>query len=213
MTAPSFGQSNVASSKVLDFLSWACRSQDVLSGRPAENEAVLASPPIQRSAVWRPAQVLGLWDSLLGNLPIGMFYLLEEDREREVVVNNKVWVIKQRGYDLLDGQQRLRALALGAGDPFGEKRCLWVRFRSDDYELRLTSRAQPFGYDKAGKKLNSVERRTARESIEPNAKEIQLRFLQDDSVQPVYDADLFEKSVRYGNRQMLAPPYPYLCSS
>lgn len=77
MIKPTFGpESNVTSLKALDLLAWACRSQKILSGTLDTDEDVLALPPIQRSAVWRPRQVLAFWDSLLSNLPVGMFYLI-----------------------------------------------------------------------------------------------------------------------------------------
>jgi hypothetical protein len=219
MISPTFGpNSNVTSLKALDFLTWACRSQKVLSGTrdTDEDEDVLALPPIQRSAVWRPRQVLAFWDSLLSNLPVGMFYLIEENIEenrlREIVVGQETRTTHRRGYDLLDGQQRLRALALGAADdPFGERRCLWVKFLEGGYELRLTSKTQPFGYDKDGNKLSIPDRQKARAEIEPEPRT--LRFWDRTQTRTVYDADLYEKAVINGSTTLATPPYPYGCSS
>ncbi len=198
MVSPTFSpKSNVTSLKALDFLAWACRSQKILSGKLDTDEDVLALPPIQRSAVWRPRQVLAFWDSLLSNLPVGMFYLIEENGRRKIVVGQETLNTDHRGYDLLDGQQRLRALALGADDPFGDRRCLWVKFGKDGYELRLTSKTQPFGYDKDGNKLSISDRQKARAEIEPEPRT--LRFLDLTQTRTVYDADLYEKVVTNGS--------------
>jgi hypothetical protein len=211
MVSPTFSpNSNVTSLKALDFLAWACRSQKVLSGTLDTDEDVLALPPIQRSAVWRPRQVLAFWDSLLSNLPVGMFYLIEENGLREIVVGQETRTTDRRGYDLLDGQQRLRALALGADDPFGERRCLWVKFLEGGYELRLTSKTQPFGYDKDGNKLSIPDRQKARAAIEPEPRTLQ--FLNRTQTRTVYDADLYEKAVINGSTRLATPPYPYGCS-
>jgi hypothetical protein len=115
----------------------------------------LTLPPLQRNGVWRPRQVLDLWGSVLDGLPIGLFYVqaikagcnVVDPRDRTSLTE-----IRAPAWELFDGQQRMRALALGDGDPFAEGRCLWVKFAADAYELLISSRAQPAGYQRDGTK-------------------------------------------------------------
>ena len=61
--------------------------------------------------------------------------------------------------DLFDGQQRVRALALADGGPFGEERFIWVKFHDTGYELVLSSRMQPAGYKPDGSRLSVADRK------------------------------------------------------
>ncbi len=131
---------------------WVAQSQD--PGTWAVR-APLTLPPLQRNAVWRPRQVLDLWKSMLDGLPIGLFYLEKIDSGQSVVDparRTDLTPLDRDGWSLFDGQQRIRAIALGAGDPFGEGRCLWVKFSGGNYELLLSSRTQPAGYNADGAK-------------------------------------------------------------
>src|SRR5580658_7857614 len=136
---------------LIDFLEWVEASlSDECSPQPKEPQPNdmprFAFPPVQRSAVWRPKQVLDLWDSAMRGLPIGTFYLVERTGEQLDRVNfQEHEVAKARGFDLLDGQQRLRALLLAFHDTFDD-RCLWIDLGGEKPLLLLTSRAQPFGY-------------------------------------------------------------------
>ena len=146
---------------VLSLVDWVCASNSILSGGISpEGMPVIAMPPVQRSAVWRPKQVVDLWDSLMRGLPIGTFSLVSADGPRDVVhlPTDKTRRFTGVGFDLLDGQQRVRALLVGAVGFPEERRCLWVDLGAEEAIqrpcLRLTSKAQPFGYDAStGNKL------------------------------------------------------------
>ena len=148
---------------VRDLLGWIARSQDFSS----RHYRPLTLPALQRNGTWRPNQVLDLWRSVLDGMPIGLFYLQPAGRK---VVDPKcrtrlVDAPADGAWDLFDGQQRLRALGLGAGDPFGEGRCIWVKFEEDTYTLVLSSTAQPAGYKADGRKRSISERSIA--ALEP----------------------------------------------
>lgn len=181
------------------------------------DQPLFALPPLQRDAVWRPKQVVDLWDSLLRGLPIGILYLVRqpEGTDRDVVTKEgKTIRVNFPGYDLLDGQQRIRALLLGAVGFSEEKRCLWVDLGNEESARRpvlyITSEGQPFGYDvKTGNKLSLDERRRARERIEDG-----VPFLYKDeagTARPAYDRELFsnDKITHDGKRIHPQPPRPY----
>ena len=139
--------------------------------------SVLQLPPIQRTALWRPSQILALWDSLLRGMPIGMFYLLPAGQDDRPVTRH---VAKQDapGWSLLDGQQRLRAILLAKMPPRESKKCLWIDLGAEIkagglyLPLRLTTASQPFGYDESGSKLALRQRRDAREQFDKDMKEV-----------------------------------------
>jgi hypothetical protein len=130
--------------KLLEMIDWVHESSRLLDGSlMPESKPVIALPPIQRSAVWRPKQVVDLWDSLIHGLPIGTFYLVKYLVGPRVTFKGKTRVESLPGHDLLDGQQRIRALLIGAVDFPEEKRCLWVDLGSEEAKqrpiLRITS--------------------------------------------------------------------------
>lgn len=103
-------------------------------------------PAIQRGLVWNATQAEVLWDSLMRGIPIGTFTLIDG----------------KDGYlELLDGQQRANAIAMGFrampsdGDTDEEKRkpLLWIDLAptlSEDsrcmFVFRVTTPGQPWGY-------------------------------------------------------------------
>lgn len=134
---------------LLSYMSWA---RDSLNG-PQPVSVPLGIPGMQRSEVWGPDRIIRVWRSVLEGMPLGAFYLM-----------NPV-VPPSDGYDLLDGQQRTRALVLGMAplDGQAEHRCLWVAASDDGgLDVFLTTRGQPFGYDRHGRRLGVGERREAR---------------------------------------------------
>lgn len=209
--------------KLLEFVDWVVESKRVLADRADPGSMpIIALPPVQRSAVWRPKQVLDLWDSLMRGLPIGTLYLVSQPaRPRDVVLpgTNKTVETSAKGFDLLDGQQRVRALMVGVLGPADEKRCLWVDLGTKTAGwspcLRLTSKAQPFGYDaETGGKLHLDQRRRAREEIEPDPKGHPLQHAdRAGSLRRAYDLELFEGEVTQdGKRLRHQPPLPYRAS-
>ena len=77
------------------------------------NAGELRLPEIQRSYVWKPAQVAGLIDSLYRGYPSGSLLLWEtsqEVTERDLATTGPSAVTMIRPLYLLDGQQRLTSL-------------------------------------------------------------------------------------------------------
>jgi hypothetical protein len=196
---------------LIDFLEWveASLSSDECSPPPKDMPR-FAFPPVQREVVWRPKQALDLWDSVMRGLPIGTFYLLVRSSEQPDSVNFQgLDVPKGAGFDLLDGQQRVRALLLGLRDTFDD-RCLWIDLGGKKPLLRLTSKAQPFGYRvEDGGKLYNYQRGNARENIEPENHPI-LNDGDDGNSRHAYDLELFADNVKQdGERLSPQPPKPY----
>ena len=119
-------------------------------------------PAIQRGLVWKPYQVELLWDSILRQFPIGAFTLSHLRTESTDI------------YNLIDGQQRWNAVALGYGTLSNEDCILWFDLKPDEkvwdssnttrkYIIRATTKAHPWGY-KANDEcttLNTAQKRAA----------------------------------------------------
>ena len=119
-------------------------------------------PAIQRGVVWKPYQVELLWDSILRQFPIGAFTLSHLRTESTDI------------YNLIDGQQRWNAVALGYGTLSNEDCILWFDLKPDEkvwdssnttrkYIIRATTKAHPWGY-KANDEcttLNTAQKRAA----------------------------------------------------
>jgi len=171
----------VEGANLLEFLRWARKSFQWTGVETLPDNGVLALPPIQRNAAWDPRQVVDAWDSVFRGLPLGAFMLQRREGEKMGVglgADARIERLPQ-GWDLLDGQQRVRSLLLGI---FGyslekgmlEKRCLWINLdsaysASDRYvfDLKMTSGSQPFGYQPTGYKLAPRVREIARNRFEP----------------------------------------------
>ena len=222
---PTFsGKQTIAGIKLLDLVDWVCASDRVLGKNEGpDGMPLIAMPPVQRTAVWRPKQVLDLWDSLMRGLPIGAFYLVDcpagAHKLARLGTNGngspraKMQESTHAGFDLLDGQQRVRALLAGVQELAGGALCLWVDLGDKNAGqqpcLRATSKAQPFGYDgKTGSKLRMDQRRKARKIIEPDAKERPLWC----GDRRAYDLDLFDGQVtldKEGKNRIEQPPLPF----
>ena len=222
---PTFGdKQTIAGMRLFDLVEWVSTSDRALNGgEPPEAMPVIAMPPVQRTAVWRPKQVLDLWDSLMRGLPIGVVYLVDRPASNRKLVRleadskdnppAKVKESRFAGFDLLDGQQRVRALLAGIRGPAAGALCLWVDLGGENAGqhpcLRVTSKAQPFGYDgKTGGKLRMDQRRKARLAIEPCPKKHPLWC----GDRPAYDLDLFEGPVtldKEGRNRIKQPPRPF----
>jgi Protein of unknown function DUF262 len=113
-------------------------------------------PPIQRSVVWKNAQVINYWDSLLRGYPAGMM-MVHRSRRMARTLEGNTSEAGTDDFDLFDGQQRLTAILLGheAGQ-LNARIKLWVDLGeppSTDsgllFQLRVNSTGQPFGYQAA----------------------------------------------------------------
>ncbi len=167
--------------KLLELLDWAQKS--FKRSEHISANGLLALPPLQRSAVWDPDQVVKVWDSVLRGLPLGAFTLqsrLDGEQGRRAGTDARNEKLPS-GWDLLDGQQRTRSLLLGLYGPDSQKgnldmRCLWLDLdaKSDRFlfSLHMTSASQPFGYKPDGSKLAPRDRMRARERFEPEDTEI-----------------------------------------
>lgn len=128
-----------------------------------EESSPVCLPAIQRSSVWRPAQVEALWDSMCRGFPVGSFLLAPFAGARgakPLGVKRSTSAAVNRGdvlYHLLDGQQRSTAIALGFRNPWKEAdlpAALWVDLappvakRGDGrkFIFRVVTRSHPWGY-------------------------------------------------------------------
>lgn len=160
----SFFKSDVRVEKLATWLDW--------SGEVA-TDVFVALPMIQRGSVWKPNQIIDLWDSLLQGMPIGSLMISELQPGTPVrrQGQKKSEVIPVGGgLGLIDGQQR--TLAMLAAWPLAIKidRRIWVDFADEPtaghlLTLRVTSTNQPFGFrrDDPSKKLSLDDRRKALE--------------------------------------------------
>lgn len=147
---------------------------DMAAGQHPEFKVVL--PMIQRGFVWKPNQIIELWDSLLQGMPIGTLMVSEVS---EMVKDANFADLRKSVSDegankhkiaLVDGQQRTLAMLAG-WVPFesvkGSHR-LWVDFGDEPpagecVRLRMTTKNQPFGYrrDNPNGKLTLDDKRRA----------------------------------------------------
>ncbi|SEG64387.1 Protein of unknown function DUF262 [Methylobacterium sp. 190mf] len=224
MISPLFEKTSVRGLAVLSFLDWAQSSNDALSdatsgagthGALVRQFGILALPPVQRSAVWRPKQVTDLWDSLLRGLPIGSFYLIARGGQTRVPVRAlspeaRTQELAASGYDLLDGQQRTRAMLLGRCGPTRDHRCLWIDLSARaKHRLHMTSESQPFGYEpETGQKLSREDRRKAREAFDPHN-----ALVTGDGTRTLYDHEIFQHVLSADTPVSRRLPRPFKASA
>ncbi len=138
----------------------------------AKDDSEVKIPAIQRGLVWKPHQVELLWDSILRQFPIGAFTLSYLRTESTNI------------YNLIDGQQRWNAVALGYGTLSYEDCILWFDLKSDDkvwssskttrkYIIRATTKAHPWGYKAKDDctTLNTAQKRAALQEFGVNDNE------------------------------------------
>ena len=159
---------------------------------PSENpEVFIALPPIQRGFVWKPAQIVNLWDSLFRGMPVGSLMLseLKKGKPYTAIINPENRQIDntehEKGYLLLDGQQRTLAMLLGwPGIECEERdRCIWIDLgkegkKGSPFVIRLTTKSQPFGFEPSdpSRKLAISDRRKAREEFDESHPESEEKF-------------------------------------
>lgn len=122
-------------------------------------------PEIQRDLVWAPKQIVMLWDSILRGFPIGSFIIVQNGDGK---------------LQILDGQQRINAIAQGFGtyvcsnEEQTEKKepdlVLWLDLdgkvketETKLFPLMITTKSHPWGYDNNDEcsKLSSEDRRNS----------------------------------------------------
>ena len=141
------------------------------------NESVhVALPVIQRGSVWKPKQIIDLWDSLFRGMPMGslMYSPMPANMLVRKVGGQVLEKAKAGTIGLIDGQQRTLAMLI-AWNQAGERmdRRIWVDFSDKPgdenlFRLHVTTKNQPFGFQKASPstKLTLGERRDARVNFE-----------------------------------------------
>lgn len=133
---------------------------NLVNGERDKLPIIVGIPSLQRGAVWKPAQIELLWDSILRGFPVGALVVcdvLEEQKSRPGKYG-KGWDEVDR--HLLDGQQRCNAIALGFSDPFAgdvPDTMLWLDINpkpegladakiTRQYLFRVTTQPHPWGY-------------------------------------------------------------------
>lgn len=157
----SFFQSDVRVEKLAKWLDWAGE---------LDKSVFVALPMIQRGSVWKPGQIIDLWDSLLQSMPIGSLMISELEPNTPVRRQGEKKfepVPAGGGLGLVDGQQRTLAM-LAAWPEMKMDRRIWVDFADVPtaghlLALRVTSTNHPFGFrrDDPSAKLSLDDRRKA----------------------------------------------------
>lgn len=134
-------------------------------------------PMIQRGFVWKPKQIIELWDSLLSGMPIGALMVseMQPDEQRVALTpHGKDTSPATQRLGLVDGQQRTLAMLMGwqAFTASAAQHRLWVDLADEPapghlVRLRISTRHQPFGYQRTepNRKLSLDERRRSREAF------------------------------------------------
>ena len=166
---------------VKTWLNWA------LGGMPEVEKRVML-PMLQRGSVWKPSQIIDLWDSLLRGMPIGAMIvgkITSKDNQLvsmiDLITRETLEIQPERALSLIDGQQRTVAMLMGwaarsadtemsnqRGTAFAQR--VWVDFGKDKppanhlYRFRITTLNQPFGTSPSSpdSRLSLAEKREAR---------------------------------------------------
>lgn len=149
--------------------------KDWLDYAAGKNKDVfVALPMIQRGSVWKPKQIIDLWDSLLRGMPMGS--LMFSDIPAGIDVRRIGGKVMEKtpasgAIGLIDGQQRTLAMLVAWSFETDVEidRRIWIDFAdkpSDEhlFRLRVTTKNQPFGFQKSSPstKLSLSELREAR---------------------------------------------------
>lgn len=143
-----------------------------------KSDVFVALPMIQRGSVWKPHQIIDLWDSLLQGMPIGSLMASElkpGTKVRRLGQSESKAVDSNGGLGLIDGQQRTLAMlaAWSLANEIKMDRRVWIDFADNPppgqlFRLRVTTVNQPFGFrtDEPSSKLSLHDRRKAQDLYE-----------------------------------------------
>jgi hypothetical protein len=157
--------------KLTDWLEWA------IGGETINGKWAIVLPMIQRGSVWKPHQVIDLWDTILRGMPFGglMASHIPVSADGSKIsffqpFDRKLVTLKAPGgLSLIDGQQRTLAMLLAwTGIDQKMSRRLWVDFGDDDkfdhlLRLHLTTETHPFGYKTGSNSGEAITRLTLSE--------------------------------------------------
>ena len=145
-----------------------------------DESVFVALPLIQRGFVWKPNQIIDLWDTLLRGMPVGSLIFSQMPPGidvRKIGKKELEKTPKTGAIGLIDGQQRTLSMLipwLNVGDV---DRRIWVDFADKPgdghlFRFRVTTKNQPFGFQKAAPsaKLSLSDKRKALQPFikEPN---------------------------------------------
>lgn len=148
------------------YLAWA-------TGQTSQ-QSRLFLPAMQRGFVWKPRQIVDLWDSLLRGMPVGslMVSALADAQPVVGLVDRVVQSADVGALGLMDGQQRTLAMLMGWQGAASPSHSLWINLAQDGqagapFDIRLTTQAQPFGFQGADHaRLPLKARRQARKKYD-----------------------------------------------
>lgn len=180
-----------------------------------DEEVFIALPMIQRGSVWKPQQIIDLWDTLLRGMPVGGLMaqpLGKGEKVRRVGGHELVNIPEGGGLSLLDGQQRTLTMLIPWVKQVHIDKKVWVDFgeKPQDehlYRLRVTTENHPFGFQKASpsSKLSLGDRNKARKAYDdkyPNDNDIFKNSKPWGSVLPVDLAELIALWKKYEDKDI-----------
>ena len=139
------------------------------------HEMFVALPMIQRGSVWKPDQIIDLWDSLLQGMPIGSMMVSELPPGTPVHRPGRSeheLTPAGGGLGLIDGQQRTLAMLIAWQRAEWMDRRVWVDFADEPapgqlVRLRVTTKNHYFGFQRnePSSKLSLDDRRKAHEAF------------------------------------------------
>jgi hypothetical protein len=140
---------------------------DWLDSAAGINTHRIVLPMIQRGSVWKPHQVMDLWDTLLRGMPLGSMMASQAGQDMQCFhpITRELEVLaEQGGLSLLDGQQRTLSMLL-AWPAIGQRmnRRLWVDLGENDksdhlFRFHFSTEQHPFGFQRAGQSGSSVNK-------------------------------------------------------
>ncbi len=175
MTASDFfnNETGIRPTRLADWLDAAC-SKNGHAGIPR-----ILLPMIQRGSVWKPHQVMDLWDTLLRGMPVGSMMASEKKDGRAIDLNKRTVqpiTNEMPALALLDGQQRTMAMLLAwPRAPVDMERRIWIDLADAPpadklFRYHFTTKNQPFGFQRAGpsgQAVGKLSREDRRKALEP----------------------------------------------